>query len=259
LRDQQGWLKAGLALATALLTCACGGGSGSGTSNLETPPPSVAAPPPPSQAAPPTPLPEPTTECETRDVYTLCVTMQAGDISSDTVQHMKDRFFDVYPVLVARFNHAAPPSVDFVIGVTPNVAGASGHTVTYQAIWMREHPQDYDVVVHELMHIVQNYSSSPGWLTEGIADYARYRYGVNNEAAGWHMQFPNTGSIYTDGYGVTARFLVWIEERYKIEIVDAIDAAIRGGSYSGGIWITLTGKSVDELWTDYFYDPALGT
>ena len=63
--------------------------------------------------------------------------------------------------------------------------------------------------------------------------------------------------LYTDGYGVTGRFLVWVEARYKVELVNALDAAIRSGTYEAGLWISLTGKSVDALWTEYFFDPAL--
>jgi hypothetical protein len=169
---------------------------------------------------------------------------------------MKALFFDVYPQLVDRFNHGAALSVDFVIGPSQYIAGASGHSVTYQAEWLLAHPQDYDVVVHEVMHIVQNYGSSPGWLTEGIADYVRYYYGVNNAAAGWQMQAP-AGHTYTDGYGVTARFLVWVEQRYEVELVDTLDAAIRDGSYAAGLWVSLTGKTVEALWAEYVADPVI--
>ena len=241
------------ALALALLACACGGGSGgSSTSAAEPNPPSIAAPDP-----TPAPTPTPTTDCQTRDVYTLCVTLQSPGVNLETVGHMKELFFSVYPQLADRFNRGAPLSVYFQIGPSTYTAGASGNSVTYQAAWLIAHPQDYDVVVHEVMHIVQSYSSSPGWLTEGIADYVRYHYGVNNAAAGWQLQPPAAGQSYADGYGVTARFLVWVEARYKVELVDALHGAIRGGSYDAGLWILLTGKSVGELWSEYVADPAL--
>jgi len=249
------WMT-GLALAHALLACACGGsGSSASAADPDRPPITLQPPPPPPQLPPPAPTPDPTPECETRDVYTLCITRQVTYADPVTVEHMKERFFTVYPILVERFNRAAPLSVYFVIGPSIYVASASGNTVTYQGLWSLEHPQDYDVVVHELMHVVQSYVSSPGWLTEGIADYARYHYGVNNDAAGWHLQMPFEGSHYTDGYGVTGRFLVWVEAHYKVELVNALDSAIRSGTYEAGLWISLTGKNLDALWTEYFYDP----
>jgi len=60
------------------------------------------------------------------------------------------------------------------------------------------------------MHIVQDYgqSTGPGWLTEGIADYARYKFGVNNPAAKWALPAYKSTQKYTDAYRVTARFLV---------------------------------------------------
>ena len=43
------------------------------------------------------------------------------------------------------------------------------------------------MITHEGMHVVQQYLQSPGWITEGIADYARAKFGVNNAARGWTM------------------------------------------------------------------------
>jgi hypothetical protein len=244
------WMM-GLALVHALIACACGGG-GSGSSTADSGRPPVTLPPP-----PPPPAPTPTTDCLTRDVFTLCVTVQDALARPETVEHMRELFFDVYPKLVDRFNRGAPLSVNFTIGPATFIAGASGNSVTYQSQYLFQHPEDYDVVVHEVMHIVQSYVSAPDGFTEGIADYARYRYGVNNQAAGWTMQMPAAGSKYTDGYGVTARFLVWVEARYKVAVVDALNAAIRGGSYDTGLWISVTGKTVDALWAEYIADPSL--
>ena len=80
---------------------------------------------------------------------------------------------------------------------------------------------------------------------------------MNNAAAGWQLQPPASGNFYTDGYGVTARFLIWVEARYKVALVEALDAALRGGRYEGALWESLTGKSVDALWIEYFADPML--
>lgn len=234
-----------------LLTCACGGGGGGST-----PPPPVATPNP-APKPPSTLIENPQPVCETRAEYTLCIRVQDTRTRTETVGLMKERFFDVYPTLVDRFNPAAPHSVDFVIGPADFIAGASGHEVLYRTEWMLEHPEDYDVVVHEVMHLVQNYASSPGWITEGIADYVRYHYGVNNLAAGWSLQMPAVGSSYTAGYGTAARFFLWVEARYGIDLVDMLDATIRSGSYVPSLWISYTGKSVDQLWSDYLADPVL--
>ncbi len=48
------------------------------------------------------------------------------------------------------------------------------------------------------MHIVQNYgrSTRPGWLTEGIADYVRYKYGVDNVGSKWALPDYKAGQSY---------------------------------------------------------------
>jgi hypothetical protein len=241
-----------------MLASACGGGGGGGpgTPVPNPAPPQSTSPP---AAPPPAPAPSPTPVCETRGEFTLCVTLRNSLVSPVTVGHMKEQFFGVYPRLVERFNRAAIRTVNFDIGPSTHIAGASGDTVTYQASWLIQNPDDYDVVVHEIMHIVQNYASAPGWITEGIADYVRHYYGVNNAAAGWHLQPPVAGSSHTNGYGVAARFFIWIEQRHEFELVELLDASIRGGSYQPTLWVSYTGHTVEQLWAEYVADPSLPT
>ena len=66
-------------------------------------------------------------------------------------------------------------------------------------------------------------SSGPGWLTEGIAEYARYKFGVNNTAAKWAL--PN----------------------YKL----------RKHTFTGNSWQQSTGKTLDAPWKSYTENPAL--
>ena len=243
--------SASAALVCALLVSACGGGS----STPATPPP-VSSPdpnPPPTTTL----ITNPPRNCETQGDFTLCVTNHDTRTKSVTVAHMTDLFFDAYPRLVERFNAGAPRTVEFSIGPADFIAGASGNEVRFQTEWLLDHPQDYDVVVHEVMHIVQSYTTAPGWFTEGIADYVRDQYGVNNAASGWSLQMPGAGSAYTDGYGTTGRFLLWLETRYAIEFVDMLDTALRDGSYVPDFWISYTGKTVEQLWQDYVADPAI--
>lgn len=248
--------SAGAAWLCALLVSACGGGGGGGGGSTPTTPPPASNP---SPNPPPTStlITNPTRDCETQGDFTLCVTNHDTRTRSGTVAHMTELFFDVYPQLVERFNAGAPRTVEFSIGPASFIAGASGNEVRYQTEWLLDHPEDYDVVVHEVMHIVQSYTTAPGWFTEGIADYVRHQYGVNNVAAGWALEMPGAGSSYTDGYGMTARFLLWLESRYSIEIVDMLDTALRGGSYVPDVWMSYTGKTVDQLWQDYVAAPNL--
>ena len=109
------------------------------------------------------------------------------------------------------------------------------------------------------MHIVQDYGESvgPGWLTEGIADYARYKFGVNNLAAKWALPEYKPTQNYDNAYRITARFLAWMEVKVKPGIVKTLDAQLRRHTYTDRSWKQLTGKSADELWKAYSHNPAI--
>ncbi|MDR3266184.1 MAG: basic secretory family protein, partial [Tannerella sp.] len=109
------------------------------------------------------------------------------------------------------------------------------------------------------MHIVQAYERTPvpGWLTEGIADYARYKYGLYNKEGGWSLTEFRPEHHYTNSYRITARFFAWLEENIDPKIIDKLDIAARDNKYHDGIWEEITGKSVDELWTEYSKNPVL--
>jgi hypothetical protein len=159
-----------------------------------------------------------------------------------------------------RFNKKACTK-DVRITIDPGydgVAYTSDDVIVISATWLRNNPQDTDVVTHEGMHVVQHYPrGDPGWLIEGIADYARWRYGINNPAGNWQLPDFDPNQHYTNAYRVTARFLAWSEKRYA-NIVDQLDAALRSNTYSANSWNQFAGgKSVDQLWAEYANNPNL--
>ncbi len=119
------------------------------------------------------------------------------------------------------------------------VAETNDGKVTISSDWLHKRPEDIiDVVTHEVMHIVQDYgeSTGPGWLTEGIADYARYKFGVNNPAAKWALPAYKPTQKYTDAYRVTARFLVWIEQKEKKGVVKDFNKQLRLHTFTDNSW-----------------------
>jgi len=109
------------------------------------------------------------------------------------------------------------------------------------------------------MHIVQDYgqSTGPGWLTEGIADYARNKFGVNNAAANWSLPVYNPAQNYTDAYRVTARFLLWIEKKVQPGVVKDFDQQLRLHKFTDARWKKETGKTLGELWKSYTENPEI--
>jgi hypothetical protein len=195
-----------------------------------------------------------------RGGYTLYFINDDPSFDPVTRQRMIDAFFTVYPEEAKRFNPKTLKAVTFVIDPGYHgVAETGGGVSRYNPKWLKDHPEDIDVVTHEVMHIVQDYrfDNEPGWITEGIADYVRYTYGVNNAKAAWSLPDYRPVQSYTNAYRVTARFLLWIEKNKTPRIVDTLDAAMRNGSYAPKLWVTLTGSTVDELWKQYGATPGL--
>lgn len=196
----------------------------------------------------------------TKKGYTLVFVNQDSAFSAATKQRMTDAFFTVYPQEAKRFNKQTRRRVVFVINPAYAGVAATDHgVVDYSPKWLRGHPEDIDVVTHEVMHIVQAYppGSAPGWLTEGIADYARYVYGVNNKASGWALPAYQASQHYTNSYRVMARFLAWLAQHGYPQLVDKLDAAARARTYSPTIWQQQTGRTLDELWAAYGAAPEV--
>jgi hypothetical protein len=200
------------------------------------------------------------TDSITRGPYTLIFITRDSAFSGVTKNKMIEAFFNVYPKEAARFNPATLNKVTFIIDPGYKGVAATGRGVArYSPKWLNDHPEDIDVVTHEVMHVVQAYprGAGPGWLTEGIADYVRYKFGVNNEAGKWTMPNYDTSHNYTRSYRITARFLAWLENNVRPSIVNELDSSMRTKTYTPEIWKQLTNKSLDELWHDYALNPKL--
>jgi hypothetical protein len=184
------------------------------------------------------------------------------DATLDTVlqQKMVTTFYTVYPELAKAYNKKTVKQVTFVIDTAyKGVAETANGKVTISSAWMHKHPEDIDVITHEVMHIVQDYgeSTGPGWLTEGIADYARYKFGVNNAAAKWALPAYKSTQNYDNSYRITARFLDWIEVKVKSGVVKDFNKQLRLHTFTDNSWKVATGKTLDELWKEYVANPVI--
>jgi hypothetical protein len=199
-------------------------------------------------------------DSSTRGDYTLVFVSKDSLFDPATKQKMIEAFFTVYPQEAKRFNPNTLAKIYFVIDPAYAGVAATGNGVArYNPKWLKDHPEDIDVVTHEVMHVVQAYrqTTAPGWLTEGIADYVRYVYGVNNIKGNWALPNYKEGQTYTNSYRITARFLLWLEKNVRKTIVDELDKSARDKTYTAEIWKEKTGKTLDELWADYVANPAL--
>ncbi|MGF1923850.1 MAG: basic secretory protein-like protein [Bacteroidia bacterium] len=181
--------------------------------------------------------------------------------SLDNKKRLVETFFSVYAPIFNYFNPSVRKDVTFKIDGTYNgVAYANFQTglVVFGAAYMTANAEDIDVVTHELTHIVQAYPSyNPVWLVEGIADFSRFKFGINNAAANWTLPAFSPSQNYDNSYRITGRFLAWIDNKIKSGAPKELDAALRNGTYTDATWKLVTGKTVQELWAMYSLNPSL--
>ncbi|MDI6447985.1 family 16 glycoside hydrolase [Anaerobaca lacustris] len=168
-----------------------------------------------------------------------------------------------YPRIVAMLpsdGYEAPTRASITFSADmQGVAATSGTRVRCAARWFRGQLQNEakGAIVHELVHVVQNYGRSrrnnpdatrtPGWLVEGICDYIRW-FLYEPHSHGAEITSRNIDRARYDGsYRITGNFLNWLTETYDKDIVRKLNAAAREGRYSEDLWTEYTGKTVQEL------------
>ena len=173
---------------------------------------------------------------------------------------LENIFFIVYPEITAYWNPAAPKRVTIIIDPAyDGVAYTIRDSVTLSSTWVLSNQNDVNVITHETTHVAQQYFSpnyTPVWLVEGIAEYSRNKFGIDNAAVGWYIPDYSQDQKYTDGYTTVARFILWAEAKYKPGIALALDKDLRAGTYSDDTsWEDLTGLTFSQLWNMYVQNP----
>jgi hypothetical protein len=167
--------------------------------------------------------------------------------------HLEPVIREWYPKLVMSLpsdGYVPTPKFRIVFNNKPGVAYTSGTVIVCSAKWFTEHPDDQGALVHEMVHMAQQYrrGGNPSWLVEGIADY--FRWFVYEPPS---MQpHPNLSTAhYTDSYRTTAAFLNYVVQNVDKDLVVQMNTAMREGKYSADLWKHYTGKTADELWNGY--------
>lgn len=192
--------------------------------------------------------------------YTLTYTSQDNTLDPSIQKGIEKIFKKVYPKLVKDFNKNSQKHVTIKIDTAyDGVAYAHQGAITISSAWLHKKPEDLDLVTHELMHLVQSYpgGAGPGWLTEGIADYVRYKYALDNDGAEWSLPPFSPAQSYENSYRITARFLLWASQNYDKNLVEKLDSDLRNKKYTAQTWEHYTGKTVDALWQEYATNPEV--
>ena len=190
----------------------------------------------------------------------ISIINEDAELSPSIIEGFKKIIQKVYPKLVKDFNKNARMDITVKIDTAyDGVAYAHDGRVTVSSKWLHSRPNDLDLMTHEIMHIIQSYpnGAGPGWLTEGIADFVRFKYGIDNEKAGWSLTEFSKKQNYTNSYRITARFLEWLSQNYNKKIVYNLDKKLRSNTYSPELWKEYTGFTIDQLWEKYSENPSL--
>lgn len=171
---------------------------------------------------------------------------------AEEAQKLVHDWFPHVAQLLATEDYTPPKTIKLIFkkGISAP-AYTSGGAITANADWIAKHPDDFGMMIHELVHVVQSYPRSrnnPGWLVEGIADYIRWwRY----EPDAPRTRINPERAKYTDSYRTTAAFLAWVSGKYDRTLVRRLDRSLRDRAYSDELFQTVTGKPVAELWTEF--------
>jgi hypothetical protein len=129
------------------------------------------------------------------------------------------------------------------------VAESSVGRITLSADYYREHPNDLGAVMQVTANVAQAYpdGAAPGWLATGIAAYLRYfryepgRLGPVDPV----LVRPDSNPQ------ATAAFLDFLTGRYGDGLLRDLNGLLREGEYTPESWQDLTGRTLDELTTEW--------
>jgi len=221
------------------------------------------APPPATAPAPATAPVAPIVVRTSDGKYELTIDVaEAPELKDWAERRLAPVLLDWYPKIVAMlpsdgFTAPAQLSVAFR-NPGQGVAATGGTRITCAASWFAKNRdgQAVGAVVHELVHVVQQYGAArrrnrdakptPGWVTEGIADYVRW-FLFEPEAHGAdRVRNPDRAS-YDGSYRISANFLDWVARKHGRDLVAKLNAAAREGRYADELWQQWTGRSVADL------------
>lgn len=162
--------------------------------------------------------------------FTFKITLDkwSGKTTFDQITTLSRLFWQCYPRMHARFGQVGNSPTEVTLDIEDDgyeIAWASDNLVHLHDGWLKQNPNDYDCITHELAHIIQNgwdgdHCEYSGYI-ERFADCCRYLYAFNNgqyNDLNWEMQTVYTESTRED----SVRFLAWLDYNFSTKDNDIL-------------------------------------
>jgi len=194
----------------------------------------------------------------------------AGKTSPDQIKTISQVFWECYPRMYDRFGVTARASRTAFIAIEDedySPAYTLGNWIHLHDEWLQENPTDFDVITHELTHIIQNdwnpETCEFSEYIERFADFCRYEYafqdGIYNDAC-WTLWEADK----EDSLASSNRFFVWLDYTYSTPENDIMLNFFRvccEGKYKANDWdkaweeifagSALEGRHIYDVWTEF--------
>ncbi len=185
---------------------------------------------------------------------------------------LSDMVVDWYPKLVKMLpsdGFEAPTHFSITFRKNkPGVADTTGTRINCAERFFKNEikGQGKGAVLHEMVHVVQQYGyarrtnphpgKNPGYFVEGLCDCIRW-YDFEPQSHGSVITKNRLAAANYDGsYRITANFLHYVATAHDNNLLPELNAVMRQGNYTEEFWQAKTGKSLEDLNTEWKSDLA---
>jgi len=170
-----------------------------------------------------------------------------GDVSKKIIEDWNSNVLDLLGML-----HTNGEDTVFLTlkNLEEGIAWTDGNKIEVTSFWIQKKPDDFGLIVHELVHVHQAYPQfEPGWVTEGIADYIRWGF-YEEKPLTW---FPINESVdgYKNSYQITGGFFLWLEQFIEEGLVKRLNLAMKTETYTDDLFESMTHIPLPDLWKQY--------
>jgi hypothetical protein len=149
--------------------------------------------------------------------YSRCP--KARELASKIVQ-ICDHYYPLIRALLAVPANWATDKLTIVLNSNGPHCGVNGSTLSLNANWLSQHPDDFGCVIWQLAVVLEdNYApprpdcKEPRWLVFGIADYARAKLSSKSYSQYWCAGC-DAGETPRTSSKCGAAFLIYLEQKY---------------------------------------------